>query len=48
MLLLWGSTDSMINLTDLHLLLGILPEEKLKVIRIEDYNHVDYMWAKDT
>ena len=26
MLLIWGSCDSMINLTDLHMLLSILPE----------------------
>ena len=41
-----GENDSLMDPRDLQLLLNYLPDST-KMIFIDDYNHVDYMWASD-
>jgi len=45
-LLFVGQKDSLLNEEDQHLLKAVLPEHA-QFVYIPDYNHVDYMWAKD-
>ena len=50
MLLFTGTTDYMIsdeNFRKLLDVLGFSEGNTIKHVNIEDYNHVDYMWAKD-
>ena len=28
-------------------MIKLLPSDKVKAMKIGDYNHLDYMWAKD-
>lgn len=46
MLLFFGDNDSLISEDNIMRLLRVLPRDA-EVVEIEDYNHVDYMWAED-
>ena len=45
-LLFTGERDALIPDDNLERLLDVLPSH-VEHIRVEDYNHVDYTWAKD-
>lgn len=45
-LLFTGDRDYLITEENLQRMLNVLPDH-VNHISIEDYNHVDYMWAKD-
>ncbi|CDW91414.1 carboxylic ester hydrolase [Stylonychia lemnae] len=47
MLLFYGQRDTLLDLEDYEKLKNVLPDHA-KTIYIEDYNHVDYMWAEDS
>lgn len=47
LLLISGTKDSFSQPADIESLKTVLPKENTKHILIEDYNHNDYMWAKD-
>jgi pimeloyl-ACP methyl ester carboxylesterase len=42
-----GKNDALAQPLDFERLVGILPHQNLKYWVLEDYNHLDYMWAKD-
>jgi hypothetical protein len=42
-----GETDALTQPDDFSKLEALLPKESTKVIRVKDYNHLDYMWADD-
>ena len=46
-LLLSGTKDAFSQPEDVEILKSFLPKDKTTHIVIEDYNHLDYMWAKD-
>ena len=48
MLLFAGETDALVAPDDFKLLKNLLPSSKTTVLEVADYNHLDYMWAKDT
>ena len=41
-----GSTDALVSKNDLTKLLDALPAN-IEAFHVDDYNHLDYMWAKD-
>jgi hypothetical protein len=41
-----GSNDALVAPKDFSILKGSLPEI-CKIVDINDYNHLDYMWAAD-
>ena len=45
-LLFYGNNDSLINDENLRRLMKLLPKDA-EAVEIDDYNHVDYMWAND-
>lgn len=47
MMIVVGNNDSLVNTKDLQMLLDNLPET-VQLHFIEDYNHIDYMWARDS
>ena len=47
MLLVTGENDYMLSEENIEKLMDVLPEKGVKHVRIEDYNHIDYMWASD-
>lgn len=46
MLLFYGTSDSLLSEKAFSKLLRVLPRDT-EVVEVEDYNHVDYMWAED-
>ena len=46
MLLFVGANDALVQPSDYSRLLNLLPGN-VKSKSIEDYNHLDYMWASD-
>lgn len=46
-LLFVGGKDALTAQDDFQRLHDLLPEDKVQVEQIADYNHLDYMWAKD-
>lgn len=42
-----GKNDALAQPLDFQRLLGVLPSNNVKSWVINDYNHLDYMWAKD-
>ena len=47
MILFVGEQDALSQPKDVEKLLPLLPEDKFKVVNVQDYNHLDYMWAQD-
>ena len=43
-----GANDALSQPEDFALLKNLLPAEMTTVFPIDDYNHLDYMWAEDT
>lgn len=48
MILFVGENDALSALEDVKFLTSNLPEGKFEQINVSDYNHLDYMWAKDS
>jgi CubicO group peptidase (beta-lactamase class C family) len=48
LLLFVGANDALSQPEDFAKLVALLPQEKLAVKYLSDYNHLDYMWAKDS
>jgi len=46
-LLLSGTKDAFSQPEDVEILKSLLPNDKINHVVIDDYNHLDYMWAKD-
>jgi hypothetical protein len=43
-----GANDALAQPEDFALLEALLPEKQVTTFHLDDYNHLDYMWAKDT
>ncbi len=42
-----GTKDYLANLVDFQRLEESLSQENLNIYQVEDYNHLDYLWAED-
>ena len=48
MLIFRGTTDGCVVEADFAKLIALLPASQIKeIVTVKDYNHLDYMWAKD-
>jgi len=47
LMLFVGENDALSPTGDVDILINSLPKDRIVVNRVEDYNHLDYMWAKD-
>lgn len=48
LLLVDGANDAFSEPADCAMLEKLLPQHQLSVLRLDDYNHLDYMWADDS
>ena len=47
LMLFVGQNDALSQKGDVKILIDSLPRDKVSVKHLSDYNHLDYMWAKD-